>query len=142
MLGAPSCSSLLLTPHAGLGQSTFGLKAPVVYEETPLYDGKWDNGDSHIQTCRRPDVLKPWLMWKAKVSCERRQRRPFYKLTLFLVQGKEGLAAHVRHVDALAQWTLAQLKARPYFRPVLDQSDTPRIAFSFRSQAQPLVSRI
>lgn len=32
-----------------------------------MYDVSWDTGDKTFQCGRRVDVLKLWLMWKAKV---------------------------------------------------------------------------
>jgi len=66
LLGAPYCTTLLVTCHRNLCQEAFGLGDTVLYEKSPLYDSKYDRGDGTLLTCRRPDVLKIWIMWKMR----------------------------------------------------------------------------
>jgi len=68
MLGAPFCITILVTKYERLCFQTFAEQSPYVFEPTDLYNIKYDNGDSTIQTSRRGDILKFWLMWKIKVN--------------------------------------------------------------------------
>ena len=38
-----------------------------MFQPDKMYDISWDTGDKTFQCGRRVDVLKLWLMWKAKV---------------------------------------------------------------------------
>lgn len=38
-----------------------------MFQPDKMYDVSWDTGDKTFQCGRRVDVLKLWLMWKAKV---------------------------------------------------------------------------
>jgi hypothetical protein len=42
--------------------------ATYLFQQDKFYDTSLDTGDKHVQCGRRADVLKFWLMWKAKVT--------------------------------------------------------------------------
>ncbi len=68
MLTAPQQCSVLLTKHKDILNSCHSCSAQYLFQKDKFYDTQYDTGDKHIQCGRRADVLKFWLMWKAKVS--------------------------------------------------------------------------
>ncbi|CAG7786760.1 unnamed protein product [Allacma fusca] len=67
MLAAPFISCIIVTRENNKIKNSFRFDAPVIYHEDSFYDHeKWDTGDNTLQTTRRPDILKIWLMWKVK----------------------------------------------------------------------------
>lgn len=68
MLTAPQQCSVFLTKHENIMNSCHSCSAQYLFQKDKFYDTRYDTGDKHIQCGRRADVLKFWLMWKAKVS--------------------------------------------------------------------------
>ncbi|CAG7828912.1 unnamed protein product [Allacma fusca] len=69
MLAAPFITCIIVTRESNKIKNSFRFDAPVIYDQDPFYDHqKWDTGDNTLQTTRRPDILKIWLMWKVKGS--------------------------------------------------------------------------
>jgi hypothetical protein len=64
LLGAPQCTTLLLTRHKEMLSLIVGLQDKLLFGKNEKQDRKYDTVDKTVQTCRRPDVLKFWLMWK------------------------------------------------------------------------------
>lgn len=59
--------SVLLTKENGLLQESNRTGAKYLFQKDKmLYDVAWDTGDKTFQCGRHNDVLKLWLMWKAK----------------------------------------------------------------------------
>jgi len=59
--------SVLLTKEKGLLEASNNAGATYLFQkDKKLYDVKWDTGDKTFQCGRHNDVLKLWLMWKAK----------------------------------------------------------------------------
>lgn len=68
MLTAPQQCSVFLTKHKNILNSCHSCSAQYLFQKDKFYDIRHDTGDKHIQCGRRADVLKFWLMWKAKVK--------------------------------------------------------------------------
>jgi len=79
--------------------------------KTPLYNPRYDIGHNTIVSCRRPDMLKFWLTWKAK--------------------GIHGLGKHVDHIFKNAQICLEEMKRREGFHPILDNFEGTNICFVY-----------
>ncbi|XP_047136817.1 glutamate decarboxylase 2 isoform X1 [Hydra vulgaris] len=64
-------SSILLTKEKDLFRVQNSLNASYLFQKDKLlYDVSWDIGDNTFQCGRHNDILKLWLMWKAKVRQE------------------------------------------------------------------------
>ncbi|XP_065666983.1 glutamate decarboxylase 1 isoform X5 [Hydra vulgaris] len=60
-------SSILLTKEKDLFRVQNSLNASYLFQKDKLlYDVSWDIGDNTFQCGRHNDILKLWLMWKAK----------------------------------------------------------------------------
>lgn len=68
MLTAPQQCSVFLTKHKEILNSCHSCSAQYLFQKDKFYNTRYDTGDKHIQCGRRADVMKFWLMWKAKVS--------------------------------------------------------------------------
>ena len=69
MLAAPFSMSIVVSKESRKFKDTFSTNADYVFDQCDCYDhDKWDNGDNTMQCTRRPDIIKIWFMWKAKVS--------------------------------------------------------------------------
>jgi len=49
LLGAPHCTTFLVTPHPNICLDSLGLGDTVLYEKSSLYDSTFDRGDSSLQ---------------------------------------------------------------------------------------------
>lgn len=70
MLTAPQQCSIFVTRHKNSLNACHSCSAQYLFQKDKFYDTLYDTGDKHIQCGRKADVLKFWLMWKAKVSTE------------------------------------------------------------------------
>lgn len=68
MLTAPQQCSIFMTKRKDILNLCHSCNAKYLFQKDKFYDTSYDTGDKHIQCGRRADVLKFWLMWKAKVS--------------------------------------------------------------------------
>ena len=69
------------------------------------YDVKWDTGDKTIQCGRRADVVKLWLMWKAK--------------------GSEGIEAHLNNCFDNSRYLADQVRQREGFALIREVNTLP-----------------
>lgn len=68
MMAVPQQCSLFLTRHENLLLACHSQGAEYLFQPDKFYNSaRYDLGDKHLQCGRRADVLKFWLMWKAKV---------------------------------------------------------------------------
>lgn len=67
MLAAPQQCSVFVTRQKDILNLCHSCNAQYLFQKDKFYDTSYDTGDKHIQCGRRADVLKFWLMWKAKV---------------------------------------------------------------------------
>ena len=70
MYGSVQETSIIVFRHEGVVRNAFEYKDPNSNPTNSLYDTlSYDyNGQCGMQTSRRPNVLKFWLMWKTKVK--------------------------------------------------------------------------
>lgn len=69
LMGCLQQCSVLLLKEDGLLKAANSANASYLFQkDKKSYDVSWDTGDKTIQCGRRCDVLKLWLMWKAKGS--------------------------------------------------------------------------
>ncbi|XP_011499286.1 PREDICTED: cysteine sulfinic acid decarboxylase [Ceratosolen solmsi marchali] len=104
LLAAPQQCSTLLTRHKGLLQSAHGSQATYLFQKDKFYDTSYDSGDKHVQCGRRADVLKFWLMWKAK--------------------GTEGLERHVDKLFELSKYFVGLIRHRLGWKLLLEPECT------------------
>ena len=57
-----ACFTLL----QGVLQKAHSANASYLFQQDKFYDVSYDTGDKSIQCGRKVDVLKVWMMWKAK----------------------------------------------------------------------------
>uniref|UniRef100_A0A8D8V678 Acidic amino acid decarboxylase GADL1 n=1 Tax=Cacopsylla melanoneura TaxID=428564 RepID=A0A8D8V678_9HEMI len=74
LLTAPQQCSVFLTRHSTILTECHSASATYLFQKDKFYDTKYDSGDKHIQCGRKPDVLKFWFMWKAKVAPKIKER--------------------------------------------------------------------
>ena len=67
LLAVPQQCSLLLTKHKNIFKEAHSKQAPYLFQKDKFYSRDLDVGDKYLQCGRRPDVLKFWFMWQAKV---------------------------------------------------------------------------
>jgi len=89
MIGSSLQCSAFLTRHVGLLAKTNSANAAYLFQPDKLH-GDLDLGDKTIQCGRKGDVLKLWMMWKAK--------------------GDDGLQRTVDHCFALATFMAEEMK--------------------------------
>ena len=94
LLGVTQQCSALLTRHPAALRETFATGADYLFQKDKLH-GELDSGDKTFLCGRRADVVKLWLMWKAR--------------------GDAGLAARVDRVFALGESLRARLREREAF---------------------------
>jgi len=72
LLCAPQQCSVFLLKDGTIATETHATRATYLFQQDKFYEAAFDTGDKYIQCGRRADVLKFWLMWKAKVNkcCE------------------------------------------------------------------------
>ena len=68
LLGVPQQCSVILCRHQGLLKDVHRAEATYLFQKDKFYDISYDTGDKTFQCGRKVDVLKFWLMWKAKVN--------------------------------------------------------------------------
>ncbi|KAL1128838.1 hypothetical protein AAG570_013372 [Ranatra chinensis] len=109
MLAAPQQCSTMLTKHEGLLSQCHSASAQYLFQKDKFYDTAYDTGDKHVQCGRRADVLKFWLMWKAK--------------------GSEGLEKHVDTLFDNAKYLTEAIRNREGFELVVHQPECTNVTF-------------
>ncbi|XP_066588147.1 cysteine sulfinic acid decarboxylase isoform X2 [Prorops nasuta] len=104
LLAAPQQCSTLLLQHEGLLQLAHAENASYLFQPDKFYDTKYDCGDKYIQCGRRADVLKLFIMWKAK--------------------GLKGFEAHVNRVFQLSQYFADRIRNRAGWKLILEPECT------------------
>ena len=104
LLAAPQQCSCLLVRYQGILSEAHNSGASYLFQQDKFYDPIYDNGDKHIQCGRRADVLKFWMMWKAK--------------------GTEGLRNHVDKVFGLSRYFTQLIRQRPGWKLLLEPECT------------------
>ncbi|XP_069116552.1 cysteine sulfinic acid decarboxylase-like isoform X1 [Argopecten irradians] len=66
MMGPPLQCSAFLTKHKNLLPECHSAQATYLFQQDKFYDVSYDTGDKSIQCGRKVDVLKVWMLWKAK----------------------------------------------------------------------------
>ncbi|CAG7734748.1 unnamed protein product [Allacma fusca] len=117
MLAAPFITCIIVTRESNKIKNSFRADAAVIYAQGPSYDHhKWDTGDNTLQTTRRPDILKIWLMWKVK--------------------GAKGLGNQVDGTYQNTRICLDELRNRhPNFVLILPEFDSNLICFYYVPKA-------
>lgn len=67
LLAVPQQCSLLLTKHKSIFKEAHSKQVPYLFQKDKFYSTDLDVGNKYLQCGRRPDVLKFWFMWQAKV---------------------------------------------------------------------------
>lgn len=66
MMAAPLQCCGFFTRHKTLLSEAHSAKAKYLFQQDKFYDVSYDTGDKSIQCGRKVDVLKLWMIWKAK----------------------------------------------------------------------------
>ncbi|XP_006815862.1 cysteine sulfinic acid decarboxylase-like [Saccoglossus kowalevskii] len=67
MMGVPfQCSAFLVRDHIALMHNVHCSGATYLFQQDKFYDLSYDTGDKVIQSARKVDAFKLWLMFKAK----------------------------------------------------------------------------
>ncbi|XP_049779567.1 cysteine sulfinic acid decarboxylase [Schistocerca cancellata] len=109
LLTAPQQCSTFLLRHENILADCHSESAQYLFQKDKFYDTKYDTGDKHVQCGRRADVIKFWMMWKAK--------------------GTNGLEKHIDTVFDNAEYFTRQIKQREDFRMVLNEPECTNICF-------------
>lgn len=103
--------SVLLTKENGLLKQCNSTGATYLFQQDKkLYDVAWDTGDKTFQCGRSNDVLRLWLMWKAK--------------------GTAGMEEHVDLAFSNARYLADQVKARSNFE-LLREPECANVCFRY-----------
>lgn len=109
MMGSLLQCSVFLVKHNGLMEKCNSMKASYLFQQDKNYDIEWDTGDKTVQCGRHVDVLKVWLMWRAK--------------------GDLGFENQIEHLFSLADLLYKQCLSRPDFDVVLYDPQFVNICF-------------
>ncbi|KAK0059351.1 cysteine sulfinic acid decarboxylase [Biomphalaria pfeifferi] len=101
MLCVPLQASLFVTRHKDLLCECHSFKAKYLFQQDKFYDVSFDTGDKSLQCGRKVDVLKLWLMWKAK--------------------GTKKLAAEIEHLLECASYLTQKIANTEGFSLVLKE---------------------
>ncbi|EDV20920.1 uncharacterized protein TRIADDRAFT_31153, partial [Trichoplax adhaerens] len=105
-MGCPFLCSVLLTKTKGILHECNEIVAPYLFQQDKMtYDVSYDTGNKTIQCSRRIDIMKLWLMWKAK--------------------GDEGFTKKVNHACELANYLIEKIRNREGFKLVHQVSGSP-----------------
>ncbi|KAK6175385.1 hypothetical protein SNE40_013860 [Patella caerulea] len=109
LLGVPQQCSCFLTRHVKVLQECHRADAKYLFQKDKFYDTSYDTGDKTFQCGRKVDVLKYWLMWKAK--------------------GSEGFEQHINRLFDNTRYMVEQLNKRDDFRMVVEKPDCTNVCF-------------
>ncbi|ESO95789.1 hypothetical protein LOTGIDRAFT_160336 [Lottia gigantea] len=109
LLGVPQQCSCFLTKHVNILQQCHRADAKYLFQKDKFYDTSYDTGDKTFQCGRKVDVLKFWLMWKAK--------------------GSEGFEQHIDKLFDNTRYIVEKLKQREGFRMVVNEPDCTNVCF-------------
>nr|KAG5695465.1 hypothetical protein BaRGS_011307 [Batillaria attramentaria] len=101
MMGAPLQCAAFLTKHKTLLTECHSARAKYLFQQDKFYDVTYDTGDKSVQCGRKVDVLKLWMMWKAK--------------------GTQQFAADIENIFNCAQYLAQKVKTTEGFRIVLEE---------------------
>ncbi|KAL8561919.1 hypothetical protein ACOMHN_046709 [Nucella lapillus] len=111
LMGTPLQCSIFFTRHKGLLEECHSARAGYLFQQDKFYDVSYDTGDKSLQCGRKVDVLKLWLMWKAK--------------------GTQQFARDIEHAFHCAHHLVKKLKCTEGFRLVLDEPECTNVCFWF-----------
>ncbi|XP_076455984.1 cysteine sulfinic acid decarboxylase-like [Babylonia areolata] len=111
MMGAPLQCSIFFTKYKGLLEECHSARARYLFQQDKFYDVSYDTGDKSLQCGRKVDVLKLWMMWKAK--------------------GTEQFARDVEHLFHCAQYLVKKLKTTQGFRLITEEPECTNVCFWF-----------
>ncbi|CAG7834905.1 unnamed protein product [Allacma fusca] len=111
LLCAPQQCSVFLCKDENILTDCHAAHASYLFQKDKFYDSqRYDTGDKYIQCGRRADILKFWLMWKAK--------------------GTEGFERHIDHVFGLKEQLIAEIKNRgDRFRLLIPDYECTNVSF-------------
>jgi len=110
LLCAPQQCSTFLLKDGSIATDTHATRATYLFQQDKFYEAAFDTGDKHIQCGRRADVLKFWLMWKAK--------------------GTNGFEEHIDHIFSLSKHCVAELRRRaPAFKLLIEEPECTNVTF-------------
>jgi len=120
LMGCLQQCSVLLLKEDGLLKAANSANASYLFQkDKKSYDVKWDNGDKTIQCGRRADVVKFWLMWKAK--------------------GSEGIEKHLDICFGNSRYLAQRIREREEFE-LIREPECTNVCFQYyppRFQAMP-----
>ncbi|XP_025084057.1 cysteine sulfinic acid decarboxylase-like isoform X1 [Pomacea canaliculata] len=111
MMGAPLQCSAFFTRHKNLMTESHSTNAVYLFQQDKFYDVSYDTGDKSFQCGRKVDVLKLWLMWKAK--------------------GTNCFASEIESAFDCAQYLANKMKVTEGFRLLLEEPECTNVCFWF-----------
>ncbi|KAK2179016.1 hypothetical protein NP493_519g05084 [Ridgeia piscesae] len=111
MMGAPLQCCAFLTKETGILQQAHSANASYLFQQDKFYDVSYDTGDKSLQCGRKVDVLKVWMMWKAK--------------------GHAGFEAKINNAFAMAGYLTEKLKTLDGFRLINPEPECTNVCFWF-----------
>ncbi|KAK6181016.1 hypothetical protein SNE40_008963 [Patella caerulea] len=109
MMGSPLQAAAFLTRHKTLLAECHSAHAKYLFQQDKFYDVTYDTGDKSIQCGRKIDVLKVWMMWKAK--------------------GDEQYEKDINNIFHCAEYLTNRLRNTEGFRLVLDKPQCTNVGF-------------
>ncbi|XP_071103168.1 cysteine sulfinic acid decarboxylase-like isoform X1 [Haliotis cracherodii] len=109
MMGAALQTSAFLTRHKNLLSECHSAKAKYLFQQDKFYDVSYDTGDKSVQCGRKVDVLKLWMMWKAK--------------------GDNQFERDIDNIFACSRYLTKKLQSTEGFRLVLEEPECTNICF-------------
>lgn len=111
LMGCLQQCSVLLLKEDGLLKGANSANASYLFQkDKKSYDVKWDTGDKTIQCGRRADVVKLWLMWKAK--------------------GSEGIEQHLNNCFDNSRYLADRVRAREGFE-LIREPECTNVCFQY-----------
>lgn len=108
LMGAPLQCAVILTRHKDVLKQCNSACASYLFQQDKFYDVSYDTGDMSIQCSRKVDVLKLWMLWKAK--------------------GDTGFEKDIDNAFHCSRYLAQKLKRTPGFR-LLDEPQCTNVCF-------------
>jgi glutamate decarboxylase len=111
LLCAPQQCSVFLCKDENILTDCHAAHATYLFQKDKFYDSQhYDTGDKYIQCGRRADILKFWLMWKAK--------------------GTQGFEQHIDHIFNLKELLVEEIKKRgDRFKLLIPEYECTNVCF-------------
>lgn len=112
MMMVPQQCSVILVKNKNIMKECNSLCVPYLFQtDKTSYDSSFDVGKDLIQCGRKVDVLKLWIMWKAR--------------------GTNGFKNQIDQAFDTADYLVSQINQRPWFKMVIKKPECTNVSFWF-----------